>query len=54
MLMAGVDGVINEIEPPDPVDQNLYEMSAADLAMIRQVPGSLEEALAALERTTNS
>ncbi len=50
MLMAGLDGVINEIEPPDPVDQNLYEMSAADLAMIRQVPGSLDEALAALER----
>ena len=50
MLMAGIDGIINEIEPPDPVDQNLYEMSAADLAMIRQVPSSLEEALAALER----
>ena len=30
--------------------QHLYEMSAADLAMIRQVPGSLDEALAALER----
>ena len=50
MLMAGIDGVINEIEPPDPVDQNLYEMSAAELSRIRQVPGSLEEALAALER----
>ena len=50
MLMAGIDGVINEIEPPDPVDQNLYEMSAAELSQIRQVPASLEEALAALER----
>ena len=50
MLMAGIDGIINEIEPPDPVDQNLYEMSAAELSRIRQVPGSLEEALAALER----
>ena len=50
MLMAGIDGVINEIEPPDPVDQNLYEMSAAELSAIRQVPGSLEEALGALER----
>ena len=50
MLMAGLDGVINEIEPPDPVDQNLYEMSAAELSRIRQVPGSLEEALGALER----
>ena len=50
MLMAGIDGIINEIEPPDPVDLNLYEMSAAELSRIRQVPGSLEEALAALER----
>jgi glutamine synthetase len=50
MLMAGIDGVINEIEPPDPVDQNLYEMSAAELSQIRQVPASLDEALAALER----
>ena len=50
MLMAGIDGVINEMEPPDPVDQNLYEMSAAELAMIRQVPGSLDQALAELER----
>ena len=49
MLMAGIDGIINEIEPPDPVDLNLYEMSAAELSRIRQVPGSLEEALAALE-----
>ncbi len=50
MLMAGIDGVINEIDPPDPADQNLYEMSAADLAMIRQVPGSLDQAMAELER----
>ncbi|CAI8014867.1 Glutamine synthetase [Geodia barretti] len=50
MLMAGIDGVINEIEPPDPVDQNLYEMSAAELSSIRQVPSSLGEALEALER----
>ena len=50
MLMAGIDGIINEIEPPDPVDQNLYEMSSLDLAAIRQVPSSLEEALGALER----
>ena len=50
MLMAGIDGIINEIEPPDPVDQNLYEMSAAELSSIRQVPSSLGEALEALER----
>ena len=50
MLMAGLDGIINEIEPPDPVDQNLYEMPREELQRIRQVPGSLEEALFALEQ----
>ena len=50
MLMAGVDGIINEIEPPDPVDDNLYELSPEEAAKINQVPGSLEEVLDALER----
>jgi glutamine synthetase len=50
MLMAGVDGIINEIEPPDPVDENLYELPPEQAAKIKQVPGSLEEVLDALER----
>jgi len=50
MLLAGLDGVINEIEPPDPVDVNLYDLSAEESAKIKQVPGSLEEALDSLER----
>ena len=50
MLLAGLDGVINEIEPPDPVDVNLYELSPEEAANIKQVPGSLEEALDSLER----
>ena len=49
MLMAGLDGVIGEIEPPDPVDVNLYELSPEEAAKIQQVPGSLEEVLFALE-----
>lgn len=49
MLMAGIDGIINEIEPPDPVDVNLYELPPEEAAKIKQVPGSLEEVLAALE-----
>ena len=49
MLMAGLDGVINKIEPPDPVDEDIYEMSAEELAKIASVPGSLEESLNALE-----
>jgi glutamine synthetase len=50
MLMAGLDGIINELEPPEPVDQNLYELSPQEAAKIKQVPGSLQEVLDALER----
>ena len=49
MLMAGLDGVINETEPPDPVDVNLYELSPEEAAKVKQVPGSLAEVLNALE-----
>jgi glutamine synthetase len=49
MLMAGLDGVINKIDPGDPVDKNIYELPAAEAALIKQVPGSLDEALNALE-----
>ncbi len=49
MLMAGLDGVQNRIEPPDPVDKDLYDLPPEELAKVPQVPGSLEEALAALE-----
>ena len=50
MLLAGLDGVINEVEPPDPVDANLYDLPPEEAAKIKQVPGSLEEVLDALER----
>jgi glutamine synthetase len=49
MLMAGLDGIQNKIEPPDPVDRDLYDLPAEELAKVPQVPGSLDEALAALE-----
>ena len=49
MLMAGLDGIQNGIEPGDPVDTDIYEMSAEEAAGIQSVPGSLEGALAALE-----
>jgi glutamine synthetase len=49
MLMAGLDGVQNRIEPPDPVDKDLYDLPPEELANVPQVPGSLDEALAALE-----
>jgi glutamine synthetase len=49
ILMAGLDGVASKIEPPDPVDHDLFDMSAEELAKIGQVPSSLEEAMDALE-----
>ncbi len=49
MLMAGIDGIQNRIEPPDPVDKDLYDLPPEELAQVPQVPGSLEEALAGLE-----
>jgi glutamine synthetase len=49
MLMAGLDGVQNRIEPPDPLDKDLYDLPPEELARVPQVPGSLEEALSALE-----
>ena len=48
MLMAGLDGIQNRIDPGDPVDENIYEMEASRAP--KQVPGSLEESLDALER----
>jgi glutamine synthetase len=48
-MMAGLDGVLNKIEPHAPVDKDLYELPADEAKNIPQVPGSLEEALIALE-----
>jgi glutamine synthetase len=49
MLMAGIDGIRNRIEPPDPVDKDIYELPREELLNLPSVPASLEEALAALE-----
>ena len=49
MLMAGIDGIQNRIEPPDPVDKDLYELPPEEHALIQQVPGSLGEVLDRLE-----
>ena len=50
MLMAGLDGIINKIDPGDPVEEDIYELSPEEAARLPQVPGSLEEALNALEQ----
>jgi glutamine synthetase len=49
MLMAGLDGIQNRIEPPAPLDKDLYDLPPEDLAQVPQVPGSLEAVLDALE-----
>jgi glutamine synthetase len=50
ILMAGLDGVLNKIDPGEPMDKNLYELPPEELAKVPQVPGSLSEALDHLER----
>jgi glutamine synthetase len=49
MLMAGLDGVANKIEPGEPLDKNIYDLPPEEAQKVRQVPGSLQESLAALE-----
>ncbi len=49
MLMAGIDGIRNQIDPGDPLDVDLYDLSPEEAANVQQVPGSLEEVLDALE-----
>jgi glutamine synthetase len=49
MLMAGLDGIENKIEPPPPLDKDLYELEGEEKAKIASVPGSLPEVLKALE-----
>jgi glutamine synthetase len=49
VLMAGLDGVINRIEPPPAVDENIYEYVSSGKGTLDSVPTSLESALDALE-----
>ncbi|MBN1482424.1 type I glutamate--ammonia ligase [candidate division KSB1 bacterium] len=49
MLMASLDGITNKIDPGEKLDRDIYEMTREELVHIPHVPGSLEEALEALE-----
>jgi glutamine synthetase len=49
MLMAGLDGIANKMDPGAPVDKDLYDLPPEELAQVPSVPGSLEESLDALE-----
>ncbi len=48
MLMAVIDGIQNKIDPGEPLDKDIYDLSPEELADVPQAPASLEEALAAL------
>jgi len=50
MLMAGLDGIHRRLDPGLPVDADLYELPDEELAKIATVPGSLAEAIEALEQ----
>jgi glutamine synthetase len=45
LLMAGLDGVLNKIEPGEPMDKNMYDLPPEELKKVPQVPSSLSEAL---------
>jgi glutamine synthetase len=49
MMMAGLDGIQNKVEPPEALNVDIYELSAEEKSHIKSTPGSLGEALTALE-----
>jgi glutamine synthetase len=50
MLMAGLDGIENKINPGEPAEKDLYDLEAKEAAKIRTMPGSLDESLRNLEK----
>ncbi len=49
ILMAGLDGILNRIDPGDPLDKDIYDMPPEELANVPSTPESLSAALRALE-----
>jgi glutamine synthetase len=47
--MAGLDGVLNKIDPGEPLDKDIYDLSPEEMKKVPSMPGSLEEALACIE-----
>jgi glutamine synthetase len=50
MLMAGLDGIKNKIDPGQPIDKNIYALSPAETKKIKTVTRSLEQSLEALDQ----
>ena len=49
MVMAGLDGIQNRIDPGEPLDKDIYDLPPEELANVPSLPGSLDESLKALE-----
>ncbi|MBM3745583.1 MAG: type I glutamate--ammonia ligase [Acidobacteria bacterium] len=49
MLMAGLDGVLNKVDPGEPLDKDIYDLSPEELRNVPSMPGTLDEALSCLE-----
>src|SRR6266849_519231 len=49
MTMAGLDGVLNKIDPGEPLDKDIYDLSPEEMKNVPSMPGSLEEALSCIE-----
>jgi glutamine synthetase len=50
MLMAGIDGVLNRIDPGEPLDKDIYDLSPEEMKSVPSMPASLDEALSCLEQ----
>src|SRR5271169_2025907 len=50
LLLAGMDGILNKIDPGEPLDKNIYELPPEELKKVPNVAGSLAEALDCLEK----
>jgi len=50
VLLAAIDGIQNKLHPGEPLDRDIYDMPPEELANVPKAPGSLDEALDALER----
>ncbi|HEB09930.1 MAG TPA: type I glutamate--ammonia ligase [Spirochaetales bacterium] len=53
LLMAVIDGILNKIDPGEPLDKDIYDLPPEELANVPQTPGSLREALKALDEDYN-
>jgi glutamine synthetase len=49
MMMAGLDGILNKIDPGEPLDKDIYDLSPEEMKKVPSMPASLDEALTCLE-----